>query len=165
MPRVDIILPAVLTAFGVVIMWQSMTQMDYFYADRGAPGPGFLPFWVALGVALLGFVAMTRAIVSPSGLAEGEEWPDRRAWKRIGLMLAGFLIFLLTINLLGFIVVTVIFLACVSYLLGMRSLTVLVPLSISMGILVHLIFNVGLRISLPIGLLGRYVAGVFPWIS
>lgn len=162
MQRADIILPGLLTGLGAVILWQSVFKMDYFYVDRGAPGPGFLPFWVSLGVVVLGALLTVRAL-RPTAPAD-VEWPDRNGWRRIGTMLGGFVLFLIFVGLIGFTLSTIAFLAGVSYLLGMRRLVILLPVAIGVGLFLHVVFGTWLRISLPIGLLGQHFQEVAPWI-
>lgn len=162
MQRADIILPGLLTGLGAVILWQSVFKMDYFYVDRGAPGPGFLPFWVSLGVVVLGALLTVRALRSTA--PADVEWPDRNGWRRIGIMLGGFVLFLIFVGLIGFTLSTIAFLAGVSYLLGMRRLVILLPVAIGVGLFLHVVFGTWLRISLPIGLLGQHFQEVAPWI-
>ncbi|MGV6874858.1 tripartite tricarboxylate transporter TctB family protein [Pseudochelatococcus sp. B33] len=163
MQRAHIILPALLTGLGAVILWQSLFKMDYFYVNRGAPGPGFLPFWVSLGVVVLGGLLTIRASASGSAPAD-VEWPDRSGWRRIGIVLGGFLLFLIFVGLIGFTLSTIAFLAGVSYLLGMRRLIIVLPVAVGVGLFLHIVFGTWLRISLPIGLLGRQFQEVAPWI-
>ncbi|MBZ9894362.1 MULTISPECIES: tripartite tricarboxylate transporter TctB family protein [unclassified Mesorhizobium] len=164
MSKAHIILPVLLAAFGAVILWQSVTQMDYFYFDRGAPGPGFLPFWASLGVLGFGIAVAIQAAREWNGLAADEVWPDATGRRHIISMLAGFMLFLLLINPLGFVPTTMLFVAVVGYLLGMRRLYVLLPVALVMGIFVHQVFDVALEITLPKGFLGDNVTGVWSWI-
>lgn len=163
MQRANLILPGLLAILGAVILWQSIFQMDYFYADRGAPGPGFLPFWVSLGVVVLGLVLVVEALRSPEAGAAAE-WPDAAGWLRIGFLLGGFLLLLLAVRLIGLVLASILFLACVGYLLGMRRVWILLPVSVGIGIFLHFVFDSWLRISLPDGLLGERLAEYLPWI-
>jgi putative tricarboxylic transport membrane protein len=160
--RADILLPGLLTAFGAVILWQSVAKMDYFYADRGAPGPGFLPFWVSLGIVVLGAILTVQAV--RAGPPANIEWPDRLGWHRILYLIGGFLAFLLVIRFIGFTLASMLFIGVVSYLLGMRRWIVLLPVSVGVGLFLHLVFDTWLRISLPVGMLGENFQEFLPWI-
>ena len=162
MQRADIVLPGLLTAFGAVILWQSVARMDYFYVDRGAPGPGFLPFWVSLGIVVLGAILTFQA--ARSAAPTNVEWPDRLGFHRILYLIGGFLVFLFAVRFIGFTLASILFLGVVSYLLGMRRMIVLLPVSIGVGLFLHLVFNTWLRISLPVGMLGEHLQRYLPWI-
>ena len=164
MQKADVILPGLVTAFGAIIMWQSLTQMDYFYADRGAPGPGFLPFWVSFGVVVLGLIVTVREIRMPADEAPVREWPDALGKRRIIYLLGGFLAFLLVIPLIGFVLASILFMFIVSLLLGMHQVKTAAIASILIGLFMHLVFDKWLMLSLPKGILGDYVGGALPWI-
>lgn len=163
MRRVDIIMPGLLALFGAVILWQSLTSMVYFNFDRGAPGPGFLPFWVSLGVLVLGIILVVqgvRARVTPDA-----EWPDAAGRRRIAIVVASIALFLLGLQVIGFTLSTILFLGGVSYFLGMRRLWILLPFAIAVAVGLHTLFGVWLRVSLPNGLITGRVLEVLPWIS
>jgi putative tricarboxylic transport membrane protein len=162
--RAAYLLPGALTCAGAVMLWQSLTAMDYFLAARFAPGPGFLPFWVSLGVVIVGAVLTARALLFPNIEAKNADWPDALGKRRIAYLLGGFGVFLLAINILGFIVASILFLGCASYLLGMRSMRVLIPVSLAVGAMFHVIFDNLLRISLPEGMLGLSGERLSSWI-
>lgn len=146
------------------MLWQSLTTMDYYIVARGAPGPGFLPFWVSLGVIIVGLVLAARALLSPDVDAKNANWPDAIGARRITALLGGFAAFLLAINILGFVVSSILFLGCTSYLLGMTSMRVLIPVSLAVGVMFHVLFDYLLRISLPEGILGLGGERILSWI-
>jgi putative tricarboxylic transport membrane protein len=151
--RAAILLPAGLTIFGAIILWQSLATMDYFYVARGAPGPGFLPFWLSLGVVALGVVLTFRAVTVPRERAVVEEWPDADGRRKIGVMLAGFVAALLALQPLGFLLTSILFVGLVAYTLGFRPLKILVPVAILTGVFFHVLFTIWLRVGLPQGIL------------
>ncbi len=151
MSRAAILLPMGLVAFGGVILWQSLATMDYFLVARGAPGPGFLPFWLSLGVIGLGLALVVQAIREPA--AEPVEWPDAQGWWRIGLVLGGTAIALFVLQPLGFFLTSMLFVGLLAYGLGFRRLRYLVPTVLGIGIFFELVFESGLRVELPAGIL------------
>ncbi len=56
MRRLGVLLPAALAIYGAYVMWNALARMTYYNYARGAPGPGFLPFWLALGLIILGLI-------------------------------------------------------------------------------------------------------------
>jgi hypothetical protein len=159
--RAAFLLPGTLTFVGAVLLWQSLTTLDYYNADRGAPGSGFLSFWVSLGMILCGVLLTGRALLYPEGEAD---WPDAAGLRRIAFLLGGFVVFLAAVNVLGFVASSALFLGVTSYLLGMTSLRVLIPVSIVVGIMMQVLFNDLLRISLPVGMLGLDFGKISSWI-
>lgn len=151
MGRVAILLPIALSAFGCIILWQSMTTMDYFLVARGAPGPGFLPFWLSLGVILLGTVLTIQAMRDPA--ADNAEWPNAAGWWRIGTLAGGTAIVILLMQPLGFFITSTLFVGIVAWGLGFRDLRYLLPTTIGIGVFFELVFESWLRVELPPGIL------------
>ena len=75
------------------------------------------------------------------------------AYTRVGLGLAGILIYLLAIVYLGFVVSTVVYITVATYAGGYRNLIVVVPAAILVAIALRLVFRFGLHVGLPVGLL------------
>lgn len=151
MGRAAILLPVALSAFGCVILWQSLANMDYFLVARGAPGPGFLPFWLSLSVILLGGALTVQAIRDPA--AEKVDWPDAEGWQRIGMVLGGTAIVLLLLQPVGFFITSTLFVGFLGYGLGFRKLKYLLPTTAGIGIFFELVFESWLRVELPPGIL------------
>jgi putative tricarboxylic transport membrane protein len=151
--RAAILLPIGLSAFGCIILWQSLATMDYFLVARGAPGPGFLPFWLSLGVVILGVLLTVQAVRHPSAPAEDDAWPDAEGWQRIGMVLGGTAIAILLMEPLGFLLTSILFVGLLSYGLGFRKLKIIVPVAVGIGLFFDALFAVWLHVEMPPGIL------------
>ncbi len=153
MRRVQLLPPAFFVLFGGYIMWESLFRMTYYNYARGAPGPGFLPFWLALGLIAFGLHLLVGAVRDPQAEVAERQWTDASGLKRIGFVVAALLVFFLAFERLGFIVTATLFMAIVSYGLGIRSWKIFVPVSLLVGIGLYLLFSTWLEVSLPAGVL------------
>jgi putative tricarboxylic transport membrane protein len=149
--RAAVLLPIALIAFGGVILWQSLATMDYFLVARGAPGPGFLPFWLSVGVIALG-AALTVRVLRDAG-SEKVDWPDALGWTRIAMVLGGTALVLIVLQPVGFFITSMLFVGLLAYGLGFRKLRYLLPTTIGIGVFFELLFESGLRVELPPGIL------------
>lgn len=150
MRRIELLLPVALIIYGGYVMWNALARMTYYNYARGAPGPGFLPFWLALGLIVLGVVVTLQAVRSPmmrTPSEGGEQGP-----RKIGFVLAALAIALLVFEWLGFVITTVSFIVLVGYRLGIRKWWVLAPVAILAGVGVYALFA-WLGADLPKGLL------------
>lgn len=172
MKRMEYLPPLFFTVIGVVIMYQSLVNLIYFDANRGAPGPGFLAFWLSVG--LLGVSAgiilnIARRPALPEAkhvdadnalLAEmereaemEESWPDREGWKRIGYLMIPFVLLLVAFERIGFIVSAALYMMIAGYGLGYRRLAVLIPVSVVAASVLFVLFSTWLGVNLPAGLI------------
>jgi putative tricarboxylic transport membrane protein len=172
MKRVEYIPPLFFIGIGAVIMYQSLFNLAYFDAKRGAPGPGFLAFWLSVGLLLVSAgiiidllrqpapVEAPRQIPDDELLAEmereaemDERWPDRTGWVRIGYLMIPFVVLLTVFEQLGFIVSASLYVMIAAYGLGYRKLPVLILASILSGVLLYMLFDTWLGVNLPNGIL------------
>ena len=167
------VLPALFLIIGGVIMYQSLVNLAYFDARRGAPGPGFLAFWLSVGLiaASIGIIVNTAreaAVRAAPGavaaddpvLAElereaalEESWPARRGWQRIAYLVVPLVALLVVFERAGFILSTALYVIVAGYGLGMRRLAVLIPASLASAAALFLLFSTWLGVKLPDGLL------------
>lgn len=142
-------------------MWKALAELGFYNYERGAPGPGFLPFWLSLGLIILGIVLTVqeaKVLQSPGEkVAQTSEqeaiWPTAGGWLRIGYVMVPFAIALSVFEWLGFIATTVCYIAVVGFGLGMRSGKVLVPVALLIGFGLYGLFSIGFEVSLPKGIL------------
>jgi len=116
------------------------------------PGPGFLPFWVGVILALLSAVLWFQAVsrkpaAEPARFLSGEgKWPYVIA-AGIALLIYAFLL-----EPLGFIISTFLLLIFLFRVIGKKSWRVGVTGAIVVTFFTHLIFKVALKVQLPRGL-------------
>jgi putative tricarboxylic transport membrane protein len=148
--RVEALLPASLVLYGAYVMWNSLTRMTYYNYARGAPGPGFLPFWLSVGLVVLGSILAFRAL-RPANVAPASAWPDAPARRRILLVFSSLVVTLLVFERLGFVVTMAAFMIVVGFGLGLRSWIVLLPTSLLVAVGLYALFS-WLGVVLPAGI-------------
>jgi putative tricarboxylic transport membrane protein len=149
--RVEALLPASLALYGGYVMWNSLTRMTYYNYDRGAPGPGFLPFWLSVGLVGLGAILVVRTL-RPANAAPASAWPEGVARRRIMLVFWSLVVALLAFERLGFVLTTAAFMIVVGFGLGLRSWPVLLPTSLLVASGLYALFS-WLGVALPPGIL------------
>jgi hypothetical protein len=143
-------LPALLALVGAFLMWHALTRMTYYNHDRGAPGPGFMAFWVALGIAVTGCAVALRA-ARGRGIADEEAAPDRAGALRILAVLAGLAALLALFERLGFVIGSALFTALAAWMLGMRSPFRFMLFAAGAALSVYVLFALLLDVRLPTG--------------
>ncbi|QJP16969.1 tripartite tricarboxylate transporter TctB family protein [Starkeya sp. ORNL1] len=172
MKRMEYIPPLFFTVVGVVIMYQSLVNLVYFDSNRGAPGPGFLAFWLSVGLlgisaGIIAGIARRPALadmprVDPEDVllaemeheAEIEEsWPERAGWIRIAYLMIPFVLLLAVFEHVGFIISTALYMMVAGYGLGYRRLPILIPVSVLSATVLYVLFDTWLGVNLPSGLI------------
>ncbi|MBM4331752.1 MAG: tripartite tricarboxylate transporter TctB family protein [Deltaproteobacteria bacterium] len=124
---------------------------------RGIPGPGLLPFIVALSLMALSlmvfFPALTGKKEEASGVAENF-FPERDSFKKIFFGLIALFLYGVALEYIGYIATTFIFLLFTSRLMERAKWQTPLILAISTAILSYLLFVVLLEVQLPRGVLG-----------
>ena len=151
MKRADMISACVLLALsGYVIeeAWRMPPSATF------GPGSGFLPFWVGVILALLATILLVASWRRPPGTGGPSPFPGKRALLAITGVLGGLAVYILLIEVLGYLVDTFLY---VSFLLGVverqRWQTTLgVAILTTAGL--YIIFQVLLGINLPSNMFG-----------
>ncbi|MHB9097389.1 MAG: tripartite tricarboxylate transporter TctB family protein [Syntrophales bacterium] len=119
------------------------------------PGSGFLPFWLGVILAVLAVILLAttwrRRATGKDGVSP---FPGTKALIAIGSVLVGLAVYIILIEVLGFLVDTFLY---VAFLLGVVErerwlTTLLVAVSTTAGL--YLIFQVFLGITLPSNMFG-----------
>lgn len=142
------IVGALLAVFGVFMTQQSLSLR--FYTQQG-PGPGLLPVFMSILVAVLGAVMFLQATFKPSDPMPADFIPGRTGAIRVVSLLGAAVALQFLMIPLGFIVSTAAFLLFVLPVIGRvkPALTVAVAVVGSVGI--YLVFARWLQIPLPTG--------------
>jgi len=152
MKKADQITGVIVLIFsGVVIeeSWKMPEQRATF-----APGVGFFPFWLGVLMSILSILLIINAWLRPSEPAKKAIFPGRQAMKAIVLILTGLAVYIVLLEILGFLVDTMLFTA---FLLGvvMREkwkMTFLIASLTSGGL--YVIFQLLLGVKLPLNMFG-----------
>lgn len=119
-----------------------------------APGVGFFPFWLGVLMAILSVLLIVNAWRRPADPTKKAIFPGRQAIIAIVLILAGLAVYIVLLEVLGFLLDTMLFTA---FLLGvvMREkwkMTLLIASLTSGGL--YVIFQLLLRVNLPVNMFG-----------
>ncbi len=117
------------------------------------PGAGFMPFWSGILIGALALVLLLQglrpALTKPA--EEGKETVNRKA---IGLTLVYFLTYIASLEYVGFIIGTVLFVGIILKTIGKKSWLLAASTSVAMAAASYYVFKVWLQAELPKGLLG-----------
>ena len=149
MNRAELGAAVVVLAVGVSLLAAALRFP--FFLD-GVPGPGFLPLLVSFGVVGTGLVLIANT-VRGRGTVDAPKWPPSAGWVRVALMLAALFGCFLLLDLLGFLVVTTLFMAVMIFCLGERSWKMLATVPPLCAIALYAVFAVWLRVPLPKGII------------
>ena len=152
MRKADLITGIIALIFSGFVIEES-ARMPQQAATFG-PGVGFLPFWLGILMAVLSILLIGKAWRRPVDPKQKTIFPDRQAAIAIALVLASLAVYILLLEVLGFLVDTMLFAA---FLLSvvMREkwkMTLLIASMTSFGL--YVIFQVLLEVNLPKNMLG-----------
>lgn len=149
MKRIEYIGSLIGLVIAAIVIWQSaLIPMG----SLSKPGPGFMPFWVAVILALLsGFSWIeTRKRKPPSVQVQstvGERQWSNVIWTAASLLAYGFLI-----ESLGFILSTMFLLLFLFRFMGRQKWWVVFTGSFLVTLISHAIFKLALKVQLPTGI-------------
>lgn len=141
----DLISGACLAAFGIYVI--SVAAKLSYVAEVG-PGSGFFPLWLGIGLVLFSSYLMLASSAGSRNVVKSEV----QSWKSAGRVLAGWLVMMVAIALLGtlgFVVSFVILTIFLLVALDRRSALVAVAVGIALAVSFHLLFVVALDVALP----------------
>lgn len=113
-------------------------------------GPRLFPSIVAIGLILLGVLTIASALAGSQDTAPADG-PVENDWPAFLTAMAGPVLFLLTVETLGFAVAAALLFASVSRAFGSRRPAIDLALGLVIGGLILLVFSHGLGLALPAG--------------
>lgn len=145
--------------FGVIglglSLWCYLESRKFHYMTDFTPGPGFMPFWVGVVLAILSsYLLYDTFRRKPSKGDETTILPTRRALYRVGfifLMLFGILIIM---PLLGFPITVFLFVAVILLSLERYNIPKSIGYGIAYAAVTWLIFEYFLKMGFPKGFMG-----------
>jgi putative tricarboxylic transport membrane protein len=145
MRRADQITGIVMLVFSLIIAytsWQMPQRVEF------SPGMGFLPFWLAVIMAVLSVLLLFDASMR-KGASAGNPFPAPQALMNVVLVIAGLGIYIAVLDTVGFAVSTILYIA---FLLGIvqkeRWLKTAIVSLLSTGGL-YVVFEILLEVKLP----------------
>ncbi len=149
MHKAEVVAGALVLAFGASVL---AGALQFPFLLEGVPGPGFLPLLISCGILGSGVVLITGSIRGTIK-TENPRWAALAGWRRVGLMLASMTAAFLLLELLGFLIVTTLFMGVMIFCLGVRSWRVLATVPVLSAIALYAVFAVWLRVPLPKGII------------
>lgn len=132
-------------------------SLAYGFGSTGVPGAAFLPFLTGLSLVVLSIlnlaVALRKKRVGPSPDQAPTGYPAGKKAKRILVVLAALLFYVIALERLGFLMTSFSFMAAV-IALDFRRWPLVVLASACFTAFFFILFKVVLRVPLPLGILG-----------
>jgi len=149
MKRYDRICSIIFLFFSLVVIWQSFLMPIGRFSK---PGPGFLPLWIAIILALLSSLLWMEARLRKSVSAQIQFFSREGRWLSALFTVGSLLAYALLIEFLGFIICTLLLLLFLFRFIGKQKWWLVFTETILVTLVTQAIFKVGLKVQLPAGL-------------
>lgn len=150
MRSADRIAGAALLALAIAFSVGALQQYA-FWGDNG-PGPGFLPFWLGLVMALLAAMLLVGALRSRE---PGEAWlPRGDGLRRLALVIGVTVAFVALIDAIGMTIATALFLIVLLRWPDRQPWPRTVAIALAVAALNYFVFTRWLHVPLPAGPFG-----------
>ncbi|MCX5906800.1 MAG: tripartite tricarboxylate transporter TctB family protein [Deltaproteobacteria bacterium] len=128
----------------------------YGFFSEGVPEPGLFPFLAGIILVLLGSIVWLQAFKEKSRDkgGEGKFFPQADTWKRIFLSVLALSVYVLILDLLGFLLATFLFLAFLLRFIEPQKWSVVLTAALLTSVSSYLLFQLLLKSNLPKGFLG-----------
>jgi putative tricarboxylic transport membrane protein len=141
---------AVLLTLAVAFSTGALQQ--YAYWGPTGPGPAFLPFWLGLVMAVLAAMLLVGALRSTD---RGADWlPRGEGLRRLVLVLGATAVYVATLNAIGMVVGTVLFMIVLMRFLDRCAWPITLAVALATAGFIYLVFVRWLRVPLPAGVFG-----------
>ena len=141
--------------FGVLIIWQ--TTLIRLTPAYSKVGPRVIPYIVGAGLVIVGawlaYEALTGRAATGSTDSEDADPTLPTDWRCIALLALALLAYLLLIEPAGFIIASATLFVMAAFAMGSRRLARDIAIGIVMAAVLYVVFNRGLGLSLPAGIL------------
>ena len=121
------------------------------------PGAGFFPFWLAVGVAIQGFIVLVRSLRVPAPSGRAAPCIDRSAFKPLLIALLPMVAVLAALNYLGLYLGGALYLAGYMIFVGRHHWSTVVLVTILLPLALFFIFERWFLLPMPKGLLLEYL--------
>ncbi len=148
MKRFDKIGSLLCLIVAAVAIWQSVTIP---MGRIGKPGPGFLPFWVGVILALLSVILWLEASLRKPSPDRVRFLSGEGKWQYVIFTGISLLVYTALMEILGFRISTFLVLIFLFWFIGKLKWWVSLTGSVLITVGTHLIFKVALKVQLPMG--------------
>ena len=139
--------------FGAVLLVLSVVVLvTAVRLDNGgnAVGPATVPYVVGSALLLVGVLTVVRGR-RDMGVWEVSDHTTSQDWKRLGLLVAGLVVFALIVPFVGYVVAATLLYGVTASVLGAPRPVEMFAVGFSVAAVVWLLFDVAIGISLPAG--------------
>lgn len=152
--RSGLVVPLLLIAFSTYLLIGTLTMEVPEGTDF--PGPAFYPLILMVAGYVLAALLVLHYLRSPEHPAElsARTWRTHSDWSAVLWSAGGFLVFALTLEILGWILAAALLFWAVARGFGSRRPLFDLSLALFMSSAIYLAFTVGLGLNLPSGILG-----------
>ena len=145
--------------FGVIglglSLWCYLESRKFDYMTEFTPGPGFMPFWVGVVLAVLSFYLIVDSFLRKSGKKDGAKLlPEKHAIYRVGAIMLMLVGVRFSMNFLGFPLTIALFTAAILLLLEHYSILKSVGYGVAYAAVTWFVFQFILSMGFPKGILG-----------
>jgi hypothetical protein len=117
------------------------------------PGPGFLPFWAGMTIAIMSVVLLLKN-VKRKGPVRSSFFPESASWKRVMATFIALILYNIIFDFLGFAWTTFFFVGFLVKFIFPQSWARTLIVAVSAAIMARLLFINFLETQLPKGFLG-----------
>ena len=141
--------------FLVLSIFVLIHSFEYSYSDRLGPGPGFFSVWLGIVTGSLSLALLLQSSLSKNLFTDSTDLiPDRSGVLRILLILIALIGVIAFLNILGYRICMLLFLALLPPALGARNWLIILLLALAGSFGIFHIFYYWLKLPLPIGVFG-----------
>jgi len=117
-----------------------------------APGAGFFPAVIGGLFSLLSGALFLKAFLNESSTREKNSfWREERSWVRVFLSRGALLFYLFSLNYLGYILTTTLFILFLLKFVGRKGWKISIFMAVVVALASYALFRIGLGVSLPKG--------------
>lgn len=151
MRKADRIMSLVIFIVGICIVAESLT-FDFF--DHGSPGPGFLPFWVGLCLALLAGAQLIGSFRKAAAESDEPNPFTREGFKPFVVFLGGSTLLVLVTPITGLMIPLGLLTGFSAWYFGTKNKRTIILLTVLTPLITYGLFDAFLGVPLPKGILG-----------
>jgi putative tricarboxylic transport membrane protein len=144
------------TGIVLLIFSGSVIEESWKMPQRGTfgPGMGFFPLWLGVLLAILSILLIVNAWQRAEDPTKKAIFPGRQALVTILVVLAAMAAYIALLEVLGFLVTTMLLNTFLMRIVMRESWKMTVPVALIISIVLYLIFQVLLEVNLPENMYG-----------
>ena len=123
------------------------------FGTLSTPGAGFLPIIVGGALFSLSVALLASTLIAGLFQERVSFWQEKTSWKKVSFALLSLIFFLVSLNYLGYIITTSLFLIYLLKFIGKRGWSSSIPVGIIASVISYFVFKVLLEVRLPVGII------------